>query len=438
MHTLIKSQANFLSFVFGKPVKKAKALEVLSYCYGYPNWDTACKADELKTYHNKNQHNFKHLADYLNGLDAIEKSFVPAIVSLMKNKLAIDNVDYFRDEDFDQPNDLQAFRDRNKIIALRSYLISGTEDDVENICPKLIRSLAYESFEKSVMDFTAENYASLMALKQKFAHVTPDMNLSKYIDMITDTILIVDANEKRDDLLKDAVVNNCSLIFKDATVNNTDKRRSPMLDYAFVMNLDNGKVASIYNKFINAIQNNLQNTSPEKIISIFPWLTKLRKRPDAAIKLIGAGERMDLDSLDVNEMTKLVGEDAQAIIDIRDESNYMVEGAFLFTHARAVAIGLLLLDQVPTIKIVVEKLSDDNFIDMLYEYFPKNNDIAGKYYQHKERSWSSRKRLLSVSQGYLYIGDNRRVQTVLSAIRSAKTERSGWSSQTIKSDQNGN
>lgn len=192
MQTLIKEQADVLLALFGKSIKRSKALEVLSHCYGYPNWDTACKMDALDAYNNRAQHDFTELEAYLIDCSLEATKLNAFIIGIFPYGLVFDNVDYIEQQTFLHPEAYKAFW--QSCTQVQTHVLKGA--NVADVLPRLIRTISGgHGYALNYSDNAYEAYLEAKGVISKNQHALPG-KLQSMCSRLTRPIWFIDSNHK--------------------------------------------------------------------------------------------------------------------------------------------------------------------------------------------------------------------------------------------------
>lgn len=192
MQTLIKEQADVLLALFGKSIKRSKALEVLSHCYGYPNWDTACKMDALDAYNNRAQHDFTDLEAYLIDCSLEATKLNAFIIGIFPYGLVFDNVDYIEQQTFLNPESYKAFW--QSCTQVQTHVLKGA--NIADVLPRLIRTISGgHGYALNYSDNAYEAYLEAKGVISKNQHALPG-KLQTMCSRLTRPIWLIDSNPK--------------------------------------------------------------------------------------------------------------------------------------------------------------------------------------------------------------------------------------------------
>ncbi len=192
MQTLIKEQADVLLALFGKSIKRSKALEVLSHCYGYPNWDTACKMDALDAYNNRAQHDFTELEAYLINCSLEATKLNAFIIGIFPYGLVFDNVDYIEQQTFLNPESYKAFW--QSCTQVQTHVLKGA--NIADVLPRLIRTISGgHGYALNYSDNAYEAYLEAKGVISKNQHALPG-KLQTMCSRLTKPIWLIDSNPK--------------------------------------------------------------------------------------------------------------------------------------------------------------------------------------------------------------------------------------------------
>lgn len=236
MQTLIKEQANILLALFGKSVKRSKSLEVLSHCYGYPNWDTACKIDALDAYENRLQHDFSELDEYLRHCTAGASKLNAFIIGVFSYGLVFDNVDYIEQQTFLDPTAYKEFW--QSCTRVQTHVLKGTSVTV--LLPRLIRTISGGGYALSYSDKSYEAYLETKDLLLQSQHELPGKFQSMCTQLVKPIWVVNDSPKSMGHLL--ALKDNGSQFVMDATKLNDEVLASLGAQGSWLTTSDDGKI----------------------------------------------------------------------------------------------------------------------------------------------------------------------------------------------------
>jgi hypothetical protein len=218
MQCTIKSQVNLIQKLFGKAIKRAKLLEVLSHCYGYPNWDTACKMNKLDAYHKRQAHNFHELSALLHEAGAMPMMAKDFIVGIFEQSLVFENVDYLERRTFIHEKDYHNFWASKETA--QTHIVEGQCADV---IERLIRTITAGS--GFALNYNEYSYRSYQGIKDYLKALNHQVDIE--IRMLLSPIWIIqEANADKKDIEQLAInqhrmiINGENIKWKSLLTNN--------------------------------------------------------------------------------------------------------------------------------------------------------------------------------------------------------------------------